>query len=641
MRNIFDKKVAVITGAASGLGRALSYDLAKLGAKVVVADINIFDARIVATDIIEKKISDESNICSEYVDIVDLKSVESLFERVLHKFSNIDFFFSNAGVISTGEFRDTPLEEWYRLFDVNIKGALHCIYNAYKVMEKQGSGHIVSIGSSCGIAPPPCFGPYGASKSAMIIASTTLRLEAEKYNVKVSTVCPGVIETKVLTTIKTFGVNRKKLVDLMKTSVSPEKCSQIILRGVVKNKNIIPIGKDGLFSFWGYRYNRLYYEKVCRDFISSYRATAKESVVPIDISNKQKSWLIYGANGYGAKLIIEEAFKRGLRPILAGRNEEKISQLARRWNLQYLVFSLNDIDNVSSILKNYFLVLNCAGPFVSTAKILIQACLKSNTHYLDITGEIDVFEYAKKIDDEAKKAKVLITPGIGFDVVPSDCFAMYLKKNLPTANRLIIGIDTPRSYSAGTAKTIFNSLLKGGLVRQKGELVKVPMYHKIRKMKFSNKVSTVATVPYADLASSYHSTKIPNIEVYMRFSSVDNVVTKIVSKLSLFFSFPAIKWFIDKCIELFIRGPSEIERKSTFVDFYGEVIDENGNVFMATMVTANGYDVNTKISVDIVDHIFKLSDSRIESDSLCGYKTPAMLLGDDFVLHVPNVSINN
>ncbi|MBP7688860.1 MAG: saccharopine dehydrogenase NADP-binding domain-containing protein, partial [Thermoflexales bacterium] len=150
------------------------------------------------------------------------------------------------------------------------------------------------------------------------------------------------------------------------------------------------------------------------------------------------NWLIYGANGYTGELIAREAVKRGSRPILAGRNREQVGALAAELKLECRIAALDDRAALETLLQDVAVVAHCAGPFSQTAKSMIDACLRTRTHYLDITGEIAVFEAAAARDLEAQAAGIMLLPGAGFDVVPTDCTAAYLKAQLPAATHLAL-----------------------------------------------------------------------------------------------------------------------------------------------------------------------------------------------------------
>ena len=161
------------------------------------------------------------------------------------------------------------------------------------------------------------------------------------------------------------------------------------------------------------------------------------------------NWMIYGANGYTGHLIAVEAKRRGLKPVLAGRSADPIHRLMAELGLPAQIFDLSDIVSSTAALSEIAVVVNCAGPFTATSGPMIEACLKSRTHYLDITGEIEVFVAAQRRQEDAKSAGVVICPGVGFDVIPTDCIAAVLKEALPDANPPRSGIRCGRTYESG------------------------------------------------------------------------------------------------------------------------------------------------------------------------------------------------
>jgi short subunit dehydrogenase-like uncharacterized protein len=162
--------------------------------------------------------------------------------------------------------------------------------------------------------------------------------------------------------------------------------------------------------------------------------------------------LIYGANGYTGRLIVAEAVRRGLKPVLAGRDRDALDALAAPSALTRRVFELNDIGEIERNLDGMRIVLNCAGPFSRTCAPLLEACLRTRCHYLDITGEIDVFAHCHQTHRRAQHEGVVVFPGTGFDVVPTDCVAAMLKRRLPDASHLLLAFEAAGGPSPGTAK---------------------------------------------------------------------------------------------------------------------------------------------------------------------------------------------
>jgi hypothetical protein len=231
------------------------------------------------------------------------------------------------------------------------------------------------------------------------------------------------------------------------------------------------------------------------------------------------NWMIYGANGFTARLIAREAKHKNLRPILAGRRAEPIRELAAQLEMPWRSFDVNDPSAVAAALTDVGLVLNCAGPFSATSGPMLDACLAGRTHYLDITGEIDVFVAAQARDEDAKAADIVICPGVGFDVVPTDCLAAVLKQMLPNATYLALGFDVNGTPSPGTAKTMVEALGTGGRVRRNGEIAAVPFAYRTRLIDFGRGEALGVTIPWGDVATAYYSTGIPDIEVYLRSAS--------------------------------------------------------------------------------------------------------------------------
>jgi len=225
--------------------------------------------------------------------------------------------------------------------------------------------------------------------------------------------------------------------------------------------------------------------------------------------------MIYGANGYSGELIAREAATRGMTPILAGRSVDKLAPLGRELGLPVRVFALDDPAAVDKGLDGVGLVLHCAGPFSATSAPMLGACLRRGAHYLDITGEIDVFEAAYARDEEAKRCGAVVCPGVGFDVIPTDCVAATLAQIMPGATRLALGFDTRAAMSPGTLKTSVEGLAAGSRIRQDGRLVGVPMGKVTRRVDFGDGEKDAVAIPWGDVASAYRTTGIGDIAVFL------------------------------------------------------------------------------------------------------------------------------
>jgi short subunit dehydrogenase-like uncharacterized protein len=342
--------------------------------------------------------------------------------------------------------------------------------------------------------------------------------------------------------------------------------------------------------------------------------------------------LIYGATGYTGSLIAREAARWGLRPILAGRNRETVAALARELELDHRVFALDSPGSIADGLRGVGAVLNCAGPFTRTARPLTEACLRAGAHYLDITGEELILEAQAKRDAEARAAKVVLLPGVGFDVVPTDCLAGHLKRRLPTATRLVLAFRSAGRLSRGTALTALEGIADGGLVRKGGVLTPVPAAWKTRSIDFGDGRPTRAiTIPWGDVATAYHSTEIGDIEVYMAAPWSLRVAARMTRRLSWLLRRKAIQAWIGRRIRAGSPGPTEAERRGNRCRIWGAVADSSGRAAVARQETPDGYDLTVEAALAAV--------SRVRAGRVApGYHTPVTAFGPDFVLELPGVT---
>ncbi|WP_296620491.1 trans-acting enoyl reductase family protein [Marivirga sp.] len=340
--------------------------------------------------------------------------------------------------------------------------------------------------------------------------------------------------------------------------------------------------------------------------------------------------LIYGANGYTGKLIAREAKEKEIPVELAGRNTEAIKKLSKETNFPYHIVKLTEKENLEKLLEGFHTVIHCAGPFSETAIPMVEACIKSKTNYLDITGEIWVFEDIMKYHEQAKKANIALIPGVGFDVVPTDCLARYLKEKLPTATSLELAfVGSKTGMSRGTAVTMAKNISKGGFIRDNGEIKNVPLAYEVKEIEFTHRKQWSMTIPWGDLMTSYHQTKIPNIKVFSGAS------LKMINKIKKFRTLKfllGIAWIqklVRRKIENSVTGPSDknLETGKTYV--IGTITDESGKSFTTELITPEAYFLTAKTALT--------SAIKLEESTLNGYLTPAQAFGIDFIMEFENV----
>ncbi len=344
-------------------------------------------------------------------------------------------------------------------------------------------------------------------------------------------------------------------------------------------------------------------------------------------------WMIYGANGYTGRLTVAAAVADGLRPILAGRSETKVRPIAEQHGLEWRAFSLDDSDTVGRSIRDCRVVLHCAGPFSATSKPMIKACLAEGVHYLDITGEIPVFARAHRLSEEAARCDVLLVPGVGFDVVPTDCLAARLVETLPAATHLTLAFEAAGGPSPGTAKTAAEGMMRGGCIRRDGKLKVVPPAWKTRDIPFAHGERFAATIPWGDVYTAWVSTGVPNIEVYLAMPPARVAQLRRMRWLAPVMGLGFVQSFVKRRIESTVSGPSDEKRASTSSQLWGEAVSADGRRVSATMTTPNGYDLTVTASLAITRHV-------LENDIEGGYYTPSLLMGAGFAETLPGVSLH-
>jgi len=344
------------------------------------------------------------------------------------------------------------------------------------------------------------------------------------------------------------------------------------------------------------------------------------------------SFLLYGANGYTGSLISKMAASFGLKPILAGRREEVLKPLAASIGAAYKVFDLQNAKAMDEILKEVSLVLHAAGPFKFTAKPMIEGCIRTKTHYIDITGEIQVYELAKKMHEAAKEAGIMLMPGVGFDVVPTDCMALFLKEKMPDATDLKLAFASLGGrLSHGTATTMALGAGEKSSVRRDGKITAVPLGHKGMWVDFGLKKLFVMTIPWGDISTAYTTTGIPNIETY---TGISPKTFKLLKYQNLF------NWILRTSfmrnrelakIKAKPAGPSDEQRSKSKALVFGEVSNQAGKKLQARIIGPDGYTITAEASLIIAKKI-------LEGNFKTGYQTPAGCYGADLILEVKGTS---
>jgi short subunit dehydrogenase-like uncharacterized protein len=343
------------------------------------------------------------------------------------------------------------------------------------------------------------------------------------------------------------------------------------------------------------------------------------------------TFLLYGATGFVGEATARLALQSGLKPVLAGRDAVRLALLASELGVEYRTFALEDAKAIDKALKDMPVVLHCAGPFIHTYKPMVEACLRTGVHYLDLTGEIPVYEAIAALDIEAKSRGVMLLPGIGFDVVPTDCLAMHLKQRLPSATRLTLAFQSigPAGLPPGTQRTAIELMRFGNRLRRNGRM-EVPGREIVTRMiDFGEGPVQATRFTWGDVFTAYYSTGIPNIEDYIVLSESMRRQMSMLDHLRPLFKLEMVRNFLKKRVK---PGPTESDRDLTFTNVWGEVQDDRNQKAVARLRGPEaGVIWTARAALAGVKKI-------LAGNVLPGYQTPAMAFGADFVLECEGIT---
>lgn len=343
---------------------------------------------------------------------------------------------------------------------------------------------------------------------------------------------------------------------------------------------------------------------------------------------RENTLIVYGSYGYTGRLIVEELRQKKFKVILSGRSREALQKQSLETGYAFEAVDINDSAALKNLLSKANLVLHCGGPFRFTAKQMADACLETKTHYTDITGEWQVFELLAGYDEAAKLAGIQIMPGTGFDVVPSDCLAVHLKKRLPSATHLQLAFAmVPGGMSRGTKKSMTESLGFGGIMRKNNELVPFTLGKDVLELDFGKFTAKTTRIQWGDISTAWRSTGIPTIEVFAGADDKAISNLKLSNHLGWLLRKRWMKNFILKQIDKGKPGPSQHDLHNGRCYLRGTVWDAEGNARTSFFNGPNAYLLTAKTAVLIAD---KVLTGKFDA----GYKTPAMQYGADLILEI-------
>lgn len=339
--------------------------------------------------------------------------------------------------------------------------------------------------------------------------------------------------------------------------------------------------------------------------------------------------LIYGAYGYTGKLVSEQAQKAGYKVLLAGRSAAPLQALGEGLGLPHKQVSLDDAAGLQAVLAEAVLVIHCAGPFSRTAKQMIAACEAAGTHYLDITGELAVIEMLQSRDAAAQQAGIMVMPGVGFDVVPTDCVANRLKAQMPDANWLELAFVTiGGGISHGTLTSAVERLGTGGHERRNGKLVDAPMAKHGKWIDFGEKKRFVISIPWGDLCTAWLSTGIPNITTYTGGSPKIFPWLKLMLLINPLLRTRWMRNLLQKQVDKKVTGPTAAQNQNGYALVYGVVSNSKGEVKEQRLRVNETYLLTAQTAILIAGKV-------LAGNKTAGFRTPAMQYGPDLITEVP------
>jgi len=320
--------------------------------------------------------------------------------------------------------------------------------------------------------------------------------------------------------------------------------------------------------------------------------------------------IIYGATGYTGALVARQAKQAGLDFVIAGRNATKLKALSEDLGVAYAAFAVDDAAELRMALTGYDVILNCAGPFARTARPIMESCLDLGVHYLDITAEFNVYALAESLSETARARGVMLLPGVGWDVVPSDCLAVQIAAKVENQQRLRIALQVAGPMSRGSAVSAAEIIAVGLLARVDGAIVATPEA-KPAEFDFGEGYVECFPLSFGDLVTAWHSTRIPNIEMFVHVKNA---------------AFP------EGDLSQLPDGPTEDERASNRAMVVAEVTGANGHIACSMIETINGYSYTPLAAVEAARRV-------LTGEFEPGFTTPATLFGSAFATTIADTRI--
>lgn len=342
--------------------------------------------------------------------------------------------------------------------------------------------------------------------------------------------------------------------------------------------------------------------------------------------------LIYGASGYTGRLIAETVVRRGGRPILAGRGRARLDPVASQLGAAMRVLPLDDPDGLAQGVADVGLVLNAAGPFVTTAPPLMDACLRSGVHYVDVGGDLRVFEHAHGRSHAARQAGVMLMPGAGFVVAATDCLAAALAARLPLACALDLGISRPTLWSRGSMQSLMDLWSDEVVVRRDGRRCVVALGELCRGLDFGWGERHATAMAWPDTLTAHLTTGIPDVTVYGEVDAADRILLQATRLFGRALDAPAWRDVMRRQWSILPDGPHERTRAGHRRVVVAEVRDASGRSAGARLRTPDPYTLTARVAADVIQRV-------CDGEAVPGHQTPARVFGPGLVIDLPDVEL--
>jgi short subunit dehydrogenase-like uncharacterized protein len=341
--------------------------------------------------------------------------------------------------------------------------------------------------------------------------------------------------------------------------------------------------------------------------------------------------MLYGATGFSGRLVAELARRRALSPLLAGRDAARLTRVAAELGCAHRVVPLDDAERLTAALRDVDVVLNAAGPFAATARPLLDACLRTATHYLDIAGELPVLAAIARRDGEARASGVMLMPAVGFVVVPSDCLAAHVARRLPGAQHLSLAVSRTDVLSRGSLTTVLEQWSDTVALCRDGVLTAVPSGQLERRFDYGRGPSRSTAVSWGDLVTAPHTTGISNVEVFLEVSPSERAMFRLSSRLGPLLESAPLRRLLRLPVDLLGDGPTVQRRAASGRVIVAEARDAAGRCARARLRTPDAYGLTAAAALAVVERV-------LNGELYTGFQTPARVYGADFVLTVEGVA---